>query len=384
MTKHLMLILFVGFTLACTDRAERIERTRDGNGAEIVHNRLPLAGHKESASLFDLFEEGSIDTRDASVVAAGLTDIGLFDVDSEGNIYFAVPRGGDKAVLKFDGLGRFRIAFGRKGKGPGEVQDIGHLALTPDNEVAVTDIGNSRLILYGSEGDFRRELRIPASFRGVRPLDDGRMLALDQVYTPNPDVFYEDRVTLVGPDLRALKVLAVSSVENPMSAERFKGSYHIQSWSVSNDLIFTGNQEGDYEIDVFDFKGRLVRRILKDFDPVSVPESFKTEYLKMFENPANSAIRSKIYFPDAMPPFISFITDEEGRIYVLTHESGRGEEEGIIDVFAPDGAFLGKCPIRVFYDFTGMKARVGQGRFYAVWENEDGYKELRIYRMTWK
>lgn len=384
MNKHLIPILLLGFALACTNRTERIERTRDGNGAEIVHNRLPLAGNKESVPPFDLFEEGAIDTRDASVVAAGLTDIGLFDVDSEGNIYFAVPRGGDKAVLKFDGQGRFRIAFGRRGNGPGEVQDIGHLALTPDNEVAVTDLGNSRLILYGPEGDFRRELRIPTSFRGVRPLGDGRMLLLDQIYTPNPDVFYEDRVTLAGPDLKAIKVLDVSAVENPMSAERFKGSYHIQSWSVSKDLIFTGNQEGDYEIDVFDFKGRLVRRILKDFDPVSVPESFKTEYLKMFENPPNSAIRSKVYFPDAMPPFVSFVTDEEGRVYVLTYESGLRAEEGIIDVFAPDGAFLGKRPIGVFHDFTGMKARVGKGRFYALWENEDGYKELRIYRMTWK
>jgi hypothetical protein len=384
MKKPLVLILLAGFVLACTNRSDRIERTRDGNGAEIVRNRLPLAGNKESASPFDLFEEGSIDTRDASVVTAGLTDIGLFDVDSEGNIYFAVPRGGDKALLKFDRRGRFQIAFGRKGKGPGEVQDISHLALTPDNEVAVTDRGSSRLILYGPEGDLRRELRIPTNFREVRPLGDGRMLLLDQVYSPSPDVFYEDRVTLVGPDLKALKVLAVSSVENPMSAERFKGSYHIQSWSVSKDHIFTGNQESDYEIDVFDFEGRLVRRILKDFDPVSVPESFKTEYLKMFENPSNSAIRSKVYFPDAMPPFVSFITDEEGRIYVLTHESGPSAEEGIIDVFAPDGAFLGKRPIRVFHDFTGMHARVGKGRFYAVWENEDGYKELRIYRMTWK
>ncbi|MCK7541447.1 MAG: hypothetical protein MZV63_66465 [Marinilabiliales bacterium] len=104
-------------------------------------------------------------------------------------------------------------------------------------------------------------------------------------------------MTLAGPDLKAIKVLDVSAVENPMSAERFKGSYHIQSWSVSKDLIFTGNQEGGYEIDVFDFKGRLVRRILKDFDPVSVPESFKTEYLKMFENPRTARSAPRSIFP---------------------------------------------------------------------------------------
>ena len=93
MKKHLMLILLLGFALACTNRTERIERTRDSNGVEVVRNRLPLAGNKESAPPFDLFEEGSIDTRDASIAAAGLTDIGFFDVDSEGNIYFSVPGG---------------------------------------------------------------------------------------------------------------------------------------------------------------------------------------------------------------------------------------------------------------------------------------------------
>ncbi|MCJ7681899.1 MAG: hypothetical protein MUP70_14305, partial [Candidatus Aminicenantes bacterium] len=177
------------------------------------------------------------------------------------------------------------------------------------------------------------------------------------------------------------KELEVQNVPNPMSGERMKGFYYILSWAVSGDRIFTGFQDRDYEIRLYNPDGRLTRLIRKDYKHVPVPEEHKQAFMSQFENPMFDSIRDKIYFPAAMPPFIGFVADEEGCLYVLTYETGERPGENMVDVFNRDGVFVGRRSLRLYYDEFGPKARVKNGRLYSVEEKESGYKRLVISRI---
>jgi hypothetical protein len=84
-----------------------------------------------------------------------------------------------------------------------------------------------------------------------------------------------------------------------------------------------------------------------------------------------------------MPPFIGFSADEEGRLFVMTYEKGPKPGEFILDVFDSEGVFVLRKAVRVFQNFLGMYVRVRNGRFYCVREKESGFKEFKVFKMTW-
>jgi len=258
------------------------------------------------------------------------------------------------------------------------------LAVTDRDELAVTNQGNNRLTVFDPAGNLLREIPFISNCQAVIPLLNGRFFVWDHIYNPRPGILSESPMELADAKLKALKTLDTGFIENPFAGERLRGTYHIQSWSVSRDRIFTGQQDRGYDIFVYDFSGQPVRRIRKDYRPLPVPEAHKKEFLKQFEPPQYKAILAKIYFPDAMPPFIGFTADEDGRLYVMTYEAGRQPGEHVFDIFNPDGVLVLRKPIRIYHNFRGASAKVRNGRFYGVIEKENGYKKFLAYRMIWK
>jgi hypothetical protein len=149
-------------------------------------------------------------------------------------------------------------------------------------------------------------------------------------------------------------------------------------------MIFTGHQDRGYDIFVYDFDGRLVRKIRKEFTPIPVPEAHKKEFLNQFGSPQMKFIQDKVYFTADMPPFIGFTADEAGRLYVMTYETTERPGEFVFDVFDSDGAFLLRKPIRVFHDYNGGYFKVRNGRLYCVEQAEDGQKTFKAFRLDWK
>jgi hypothetical protein len=324
-----------------------------------------------------------LDTEKDEVAATGLSDVGTFAVDSEGSVYFAVLKAGDHSILKFDGQGRHVASFGKKGQGPGEIQRVGALFITERGEVAVTNEGNNRLTIFGSDGGLLREVAFTPGYLAAIPLSNGNYFLWDRAPSERPGVLLEFPMTLAGPDLKTIKTLDTGIIENPRDGERLRGTYHLQSWSISRDRIFTGHQDRGYDIFVYDFEGRPLRKIRKEYVPVPVPEAHKKEFLAQFESPQFKDILQKVYFPDGMPPFIGFTADEDGRLYVMTYERGETPGEFIFDIFDPAGVFILRKPVKVFQNFMGLFVRVRAGRFYCVQEKESGFKEFKVFRMVW-
>jgi hypothetical protein len=383
MKKIVMITALIAIGAACAAKEPQVQKTTDENGTEIVLNKMEPLRRKGTPAALDLVEEWSLDTGSDEVAKTGLADIEAFAVDSGGNVYFTAMKGGGDSLLKFDRSGRPAASFGRKGQGPGEIQGISSLFITDRDEIAVTNEGNNRLTVFGPDGTLLRETPIPSNLTALVPLPNGLFLTWSRNYDPKPGVLIEFPIAVAGPDLKTRRVLDTGFLENPMTGERLRGTYHIQSWSVSKDRIFTGYQDRGYDIFVHDLDGRLLRKIRKEFKPLPVPEAHKKEFLKQFEAPSYKVVRDKVYFPADMPPFIGFAADETGRLFVMTYETGERPGEFIFDIFDADGALILRKPVQVFHNFTGGFFKARGGRLYLVQEKENGDKVFKVFRMNW-
>jgi hypothetical protein len=383
MKKFCVFAMALAALTSCGSKDTAVARTRDADGTEIVLNKLGAAKREGTPAVLELAEEWRLDTGDDAVADFGLTDIGVFDIDSGGNVYFAADRSHETAVLKFDASGLPSASFGPRGQGPGDIQGVGALFITAGGEVAVTNQGNNRLTVFGSDGTLLRETPLTPDLIAVAPLPNGSYVTVKRKPDPKPETLFEFPIELAGPDLKAEAGLDTGFIENPMTGERLRGTYHIQSWSVSRDRIFTGHQDRGYDIFVYDFDGRPIRKIRKEHAAVPVPEAHKKEFLAQFDAPHYKPIRDKIYFPAHMPPFISFTADEAGRLYVMTYETADQPGEFIFDIFDPDGVLILRQPIRVFQDFNGGYFKVRNGRLYCVEEGGEGQKIFKVFRMAW-
>jgi hypothetical protein len=380
--KRIALILAVLGVAACVSRAPRPERFVDDEGVETVLNGLEPSPSPGELSSLVLVEETTIDTEEDDVARAGLPDIGLFDVDSLGNVYFAGHGPNGETVIKVDPRGAFCGAFARSGQGPGEVQGIQSLLVGPADEVVVTDSEGNRAAVYAGDGRHMGDIRLASRTKAVLPLGESSRIVWESRANPAPGVLFWYPLNLVDDSFETVKELDRGVLEDPISGERLKGTYHLQSWTVSGDRIYTACQERGYEIFCYDWKGNMIRKIRKVHTPVPVPEAHKKEFLAQFEAPQFAFIRAKVYFPEAMPPFVSIAADDSGYLFVMTYETGNAHGEWIFDVFDRGGAFAFRASIPVRHDWNGMHARVRNGRFYAVQEKESGFKALKIYRLV--
>jgi len=76
--------------------------------------------------------------------------------------------------------------------------------------------------------------------------------------------------------------------------------------------------------------------------------------MKLFEGHLFDKIRDKFYFPKSMPPFHYFLTEEEGRIFVMTYEQGEYPREYIFDIFNEEGVFIGRKSPKDFSFSEGL------------------------------
>ncbi len=379
----LALFMILTLFLTCSTPDVSVDKTYE-DGVEVVLNHLKSYAIENESTTFTLERIFSIDTEKDNIAELGLGDISSFDIDSEGNIYFIGRRGGENILFKFNDTGEFQLSFGRKGQGPGEIQAAFYIYITQSDEIVITNAGNNRMSVFYGDGTLKEEIKTGSGINAACPLPNGNVLLYKNYVDPEQKYLVQNPLILHNSSLEEIKELDREMVPNPMKGEKLKGFWHIFSWSVSEGKIFTGFQERGYEIYVYDFSGRMLRKIKKEHKSVPVPQAHKDEFMRAFSIPIFDDIRNKIYFPASMPPFLSFMADERGWLYVMTYEQGENPGEYIFDIFTPEGIFVGRKGLRVMSDETGFYAKIRNNRFYNLVEKESGYKELIVYQMRWK
>lgn len=365
MKRLVPLALFLLTFNFCAPKGERPEKIME-NGVEVVLNNLEPYKIKGEPTTFSLKKEFTIDTERNDIAELGLVDVDSFIVDVEGNIYILSPKSGEKVIFKFDRNGNFDMSFGQKGQGPGEVQWPTSLRIHRQKEIAVTD-SHHKFLIFSSEGELIRETGIVSTFIAVViPLDNGNHLLIKQLFDPRSEYIMQRPLILTDLDFQEIKELERYKYPNYMTKKSFNGLVSDVIYSISKEKLYIGNPDRGYEICEYDLKGNLLKKIRKEYKTANVPEEVKVEILKRYEGSGYEAVKEKIYFPDSMPPYKTFFTEENGRLLVMTHEKGENPGEYMFDIFSGEGIFIGRKSL----DASLSWAIIRQNRLYCLREKK--------------
>ncbi|MGD2245069.1 MAG: 6-bladed beta-propeller [Candidatus Aminicenantes bacterium] len=373
------------FLLSCGQKGKEAEIVME-EGVPVVVNRIEPYEIKGECTNLRLEEIFRIDTENEEMAEIGLTDLWRFDADSGGDIYLMGYTIREYSIFKFDRTGNFVTSFGRRGQGPGEVQRPTFIRVSGEDRIYVLDAGNTKLIIYGNDGELITEIPANPSLVEITPLNSEKYLIKKRRLPEDEtsEFIAEDNLIISGLDFQEGSVLEAEKIPNISTVTRFRPMFSV-FYSVSEKKIFIGNSEKGYEISIHDSHGNVLRKLRKQYQPVGVPGDFKERVEKLLARMGRT-----ISFPEFLPPFQYLFTDDQGRLFVMTYEKGSRTRGYTYDVFNPEGFFAARIQLDNygFLEYFGgegpLDARAKSGRLYCIREKENGYKELIVYRMIWE
>ncbi|MYA33935.1 MAG: hypothetical protein F4Y33_09790 [Gemmatimonadales bacterium] len=123
------------------------------------------------------------------------TEIADLDFDAGGRLYIRDEAASSTRIVVVDGAGGLVAEFGRRGDGPGELRDVGHMVARPGGGVVIVDNGHRAYLLFGPDGSFERAVRFAirgasetAAAEAVRSAREGETLFL----TRRPDARFSN------------------------------------------------------------------------------------------------------------------------------------------------------------------------------------------------
>jgi len=149
-----------------------------------------------------------------------------------------------------------------------------------------------------------------------------------------------------------------------------------------NDNIVWGNSK-KYEFHILNPEGKLIRKIIKDYEPVNVTEEERERFMERYER-ARSHLPNfgfKIAFPKYFPAFRDVSVDEEGRIFVGTYERVENKNNFFyFDIFDSEGKYITKISILARLNSASVWKK---NKLYTIEEDEEGFQMVKRYKVTW-
>jgi hypothetical protein len=362
-----ILIFLITINLAGADKIE----VKTINGVQVVFNPKNPAPPKGEPTKLVLKEEFSLG--EGKKEEEIFSEISSIAVDDEGNIYLLDRK--ENKILVFDKKGKYLRSFGKKGQGPGEMSGPVGIHLTPAKELLVEDSLNQRFIFFSLDGKFLKSISTAKflALAGVELDSQGNMIAQHVVFANNK---INREIKKFDKDLNPLFTIATYDFPNIL-VEKVNPFSFLIIYRVNKDGTILISNLDQYEIKVLNSEGKVIKRILKEYEPVKVTEEHKKEMLERLP-PETSPFRDRIELPKALPPYRNFFLDEQGRIFVETFEKGKTKGEHLHDIFDAAGNYIARLALK------GEEHFIKGEKLYSVEETEDGFQVLKCYSVRWE
>ncbi len=296
---------------------------------------------------------------------AGIREVSCLEVDSEGNIY-VLDRARAKLVM-YSKDGRYIRSFGKDKNGKNWPDEPQNFCITKKSEIIINDFINRRLVFYSKKGNFLHALPVGDLYLlNFEVNSKGNIIA--KVLPMHSDTYHSE-VAIFDCRMNLLETLTYLKMPNLQEFNPFRP---VSSWQLGkNDIIYYSFPE-KYEIKIFDAKGKLIKIITKEYDPVEITEEQKQEAKK---EPVAAAVVYK--FSRYNSAFQSFTVDEEGRIFVQTWEKSQNPDGYYYDVFNPGGKFFVRIPLKT-------RPRVWKNeKLYTAGDDSSGFPCIKRYDVCW-
>jgi len=361
--------------------------TLEGGGVVVRSPAEGIWGDRAPWRLEETFRVGAVEGTGPEVFEG----ISALEIDPRGRVY--VLERTARTVKLFDSAGVHLRTFGREGGGPGELADPIGLALDPDGRLWVVDPGNGRYTVYDSTGGHVATHPRPVPGYSVpwpgRFARSGVLYDLSVQYGEDLDRERE----LLGLRLSDEGLAGTETVPvppSPFSPEDRQFTFRIEGgmmavsvpwapnlvWWLDPEGFFWYGRSDRYRIVQRTLMGDTVKVVERDWDPVPVTER------EVEEHPTLAGLREEgvtpdlSRIPDVKPAFRALRADGEGYLWVATHHPARSEGDASVDLFDPDGRYLGVLEL----PFDLRRAAIRHGRICGPEADELGVSRLVCLR----
>jgi len=342
-TPYILFLLLFLFSCGKTDQTYTIEMK---DGVKYVHNCAPLWGDEPKVALEFVKKIGGLDIEDENYQLYKPCDV---DCDAYGNVY--VLDAGNYRVQKYDVKGNFLLSMGRRGQGPGELENPRYLQIDSDGRIHVVDWSNHRVEVFETNGKALYSYRANERYFAFKLLNNGDTV-VDITQSSYAKAQYPDDWKDL--DLPLVHIYDLhGNVKRGIGKERIYKDMtmtQIGNWVFiavdKNDNIFLafGHQN---RIEKYLLDGKLLLNISRalNYKESTTHESVEVMYKGLEISIANVNIFS-----------IGIYIDSQGRIWVPTHlrqlnpdEMGpEGEKDSPdlinFEVYNSEGVLLTKIP----------------------------------------
>jgi len=359
MLKKISLILLGILLLQGILKSQTNNQTVSKNYSIEEKNGIKEITSKNKASQenleIDLEEVFSISPLDSDNDENGVISPSTYEVDSKENIFFYDRSG--TTIVKFDSKGQFIKRFGKKGNGPGEYVTSSHHMIVNDN-IIVCDQVSRKLVFFDNNGEFIENVSPTPNFPiTLASVGDDQYLGLN-TYQDQRDgkAYFGFSLTLVDKDYKAIKKLWISETEITADLGEKVGEMvkQIPMQSITGSKIFlAGKSKTEYQIEVYDFNGKLIEVIKKKYRRVArtkqeikdAGSGGEVQMVSLDESGdvasvSNEEIKNKYKYKDSI---LGLNIDKEGRIWVNTSKDSKkfdNESFSYYDIFSKNGIFL--------------------------------------------
>lgn len=355
------------------------DQAKPGGSAEgvpVVHNPkkpVPVPGQPSTLVLKPDLVIGQ-ESGDENYMFSELRSV---QVDDAENVYALDMK--EIKVRVFDKTGRHLRTFGKKGKGPGEIDMPLRMEMSPAGQLVVEDFGSGKFVFFSLDGACVKEIPL-GKYRFLMRFKlnpQGLIYADTRTYDETKAV---SELIRFSPDFKPLAT--ISSFEEkraPRVLAPFSPAFILQLTS-QGELVLSIGQTDKYEYTVMSADGTPIRKMVKDFDPVRIGGAAKDRLLAEYgEVPAGYTVE----IPSHFPAIYYAIIDDRDRLFVRTYEYEERPDGPWLsyDVFDAGGRYLARfsLPEREMA-FVSKKNKL----YCMVQENAEGFPQIKRYDMTWK
>jgi hypothetical protein len=254
-----------------------------------------------------------------------------------------------------------------------------------DGNIVINDSARS-LIYYSPEGLFQKKITLKTSLSAPM-LGPGGTIVGTAPLNPRAEGGPKNKLIHLGPDGEVLRTLAeypaCGVVQNLVIRHWY--ACHMSACLRSADSLYYGFDQ-DYMVHVVDTAGRVLFAFTKAERPalISAEERALTRKEGIFTwesyGPGDPE-KTDLGMPGHRPFWSSFISDDEGRLYVVRFRTILEKDKTTrdVDVFSKDGIYL----YRMTWPFVPQVIK-GGCLYEARWDEDTGLTKIIRHRiMNW-
>jgi len=301
-----------------------------------------------------------------------------FAVDDEENIITMDNK--EVCIKVFDKNGKFLRKFGRKGQGPGELQNVTFMTVIDGDKIGVVDPRNHCFYHFARDGECLRQVDL-GEYRNVeRVKRDSQGSLYANFYKVNrveDEVNFHVELIKFDPDFKP--VMTLGSYEDSRKRNEVNMLEKRFGYDIRGDDVLVWGVNTDYVLNFVNPDGQVIRKVVKDYDPVKLTDRDREMYYKWQFGDRVLPQRVKLNYPKYYYPFNFVVCDDEGKTYVRTNSQ---DEKGdfYFDVFDSEGRYIAKFS-RPWVEMPGV---IKKGKMYSINLDRNELPLLRRYRMVWE